>query len=224
MTTFYCVVSLLELFLLARDPAERYDGLRQVLTGGEPLPPELVKRFHARSTATLTNLYGPSECTIHCTAWVCPRDPDLDTVLIGTAVADTVLWILDGAGVPVTDGEPGELYIGGAGLALGYLNRPELTAERFVTLPDLEPNGRLYRSGDLVRARPDGALEFLGRVDRQVKIRGSASNSARSRPPPCGAPACCGRRSSRTVRAARSDSPRTWCRGRTGRPRTCRRP
>ncbi|MGW3408611.1 amino acid adenylation domain-containing protein [Streptomyces sp. NPDC000888] len=172
ITTFYCVVSLLELFLLTRDPAERYDGIRQVLTGGESLSPELVKRFHARSTASLTNLYGPSECTIYCTAWVCPRDPDLDTVLIGSAIQDTELWILDEAGALVADGEPGELHIGGAGLALGYLHRPELTAERFITSPALSPDSRLYRSGDLVRARPDGALEFLGRVDRQVKIRG----------------------------------------------------
>ncbi|MFD4522927.1 amino acid adenylation domain-containing protein [Streptomyces sp. NPDC058470] len=172
ITTFYCVVSLLELFLLTRDPAERYDGIRQVLTGGESLSPELVKRFHARSTASLTNLYGPSECTIYCTAWVCPRDPDLDTVLIGSAIQDTELWILDEAGAPVADGEPGELHIGGAGLALGYLHRPELTAERFVTVPAVSPDSRLYRSGDLVRARPDGALEFLGRVDGQVKIRG----------------------------------------------------
>ncbi|MEY9947455.1 amino acid adenylation domain-containing protein [Kitasatospora sp. GAS1066B] len=172
ITTFYCVVSLLELFLLTRDPAERYDGIRQVLTGGEPLSPELVKRFHARSTASLTNLYGPSECTIYCTAWVCPRDPDLDTVLIGAAIRETGLWILDEDGAAVPEGEPGELYIGGAGLALGYLNRPELTAERFVNSPAAGPGSRLYRSGDLVRARPDGALEFLGRVDRQVKIRG----------------------------------------------------
>jgi len=172
ITTFYCVVSLLDLFLLARDPAERYDGIRQVLTGGEPLSPDLVKRFHARSTASLTNLYGPSECTIYCTAWECPRDGDLDTVLIGTAVQDTDLWILDENGVPVAEGEPGELYIGGAGLALGYLNRPDLTAERFIASPTVAPDSRLYRSGDLVRARPGGALEFLGRVDRQVKIRG----------------------------------------------------
>jgi amino acid adenylation domain-containing protein len=172
VTTFYCVVSLLELFLLTRDPAERYDGIRQVLTGGESLSPELVKRFHARSTASLTNLYGPSECTVYCTAWVCPRDPDLDTVLIGSAIQDTELWILDETGAPVADGEPGELHIGGAGLALGYLHRPELTAERFVTAPAVSPDSRLYRSGDLVRAHPDGALEFLGRVDGQVKIRG----------------------------------------------------
>ncbi|KPH98547.1 amino acid adenylation domain protein [Actinobacteria bacterium OK074] len=177
ITTFYCVVSLLDLFLLARDPAERYDGLRQVLTGGEPLPPELVRRFHARSTATLTNLYGPSECTIYCTAWTCPRDPDPDAVpdpvLIGTAVADTELWIVDEAGALVRDGEPGELWIGGAGLALGYLDRPELTAERFVASPPFAPGQRAYRSGDLVRRTgPDGALEFLGRVDRQVKLRG----------------------------------------------------
>lgn len=172
ITTFYCVVSLLELFLLTRDPAERYDGIRQVLTGGEPLSPELVKRFHARSSASLTNLYGPSECTIYCTAWVCPRDPGLDTVLIGSAIEDTELWILDENGSPVPEGEPGELWIGGAGLALGYLKQPGLTAERFVESPAVSPGSRLYRSGDLVRARPDGALEFLGRVDRQVKIRG----------------------------------------------------
>ncbi|MGA5507862.1 amino acid adenylation domain-containing protein [Streptomyces umbrinus] len=178
ITTVYFGVSQLELFLLTRDPAERYDGLRQMLTGGEVLGPELVKRFHSRSTASLTNIYGPSECTIYCTAWVLPRDPDLDTVLIGPAIQDTELWILDEKGTPVADGEPGELYIGGAGVALGYLNRPELTAERFLdaellpNVPSVSPNCRLYRSGDLVRARPDGALEFLGRADRQVKIRG----------------------------------------------------
>ncbi|MEU8589395.1 non-ribosomal peptide synthetase [Streptomyces sp. NPDC048664] len=172
VTTFSCAVSLLDLFLLAGDPAERYDGLRQVLTGGEQLGPDLVARFHARSSASLTNLYGPSECTIYCTAWVCPRDPDPDTVLIGSAVEDTELWVLDESGSPVPEGEPGELWIGGAGLALGYLNRPELTAERFVRSPAVRPGGRLYRSGDLVRARPGGNLEFLGRADHQVKIRG----------------------------------------------------
>ncbi|MEV0224406.1 non-ribosomal peptide synthetase [Streptomyces sp. NPDC050704] len=172
VTTIYLGVSLLELFLLARDESERYDGLRQVLTGGEPLPPDLVHRFHARSTASLTNIYGPSECTILCTAWVCPRDPGLDTVLIGSAIPDTELWVLGEDGSPVPEGEPGELYIGGAGLALGYLNRPELTAERFLQSPPAAPGRRLYRSGDLVRARPGGALEFLGRIDRQVKIRG----------------------------------------------------
>ncbi len=172
ISVFYCVVSLLELFLLARGPEERFDGLRRVLTGGESLAPELVRRFHAQSTAPLTNLYGPSECTIYCTAWVPPRDPDLDTVYIGPAIEDTTLWILDEDGKPVPDGEPGELYIGGAGLALGYLNRPELTAERFVPDHLGDGTGPLYRSGDLVRTHPVGGLEFLGRVDLQVKIRG----------------------------------------------------
>jgi acyl-coenzyme A synthetase/AMP-(fatty) acid ligase len=166
------VVSLLELFLLTRDPAERYDGIRQVLTGGEPLSPELVRRLYARTTASLTNLYGPSECTIYCTAWECPRDPLPGTVLIGRAITGAQLWILDEAGEPVPSGRPGELYIGGAGLALGYLNRPEQTAERFLSGHPVRPDGRLYRSGDLVRRLPTGELEFLGRIDRQVKIRG----------------------------------------------------
>ncbi|WUH88890.1 non-ribosomal peptide synthetase [Streptomyces sp. NBC_00433] len=172
VTTFYCVVSLLELFLLAQPPDRLFPALRQVLTGGEPLSPALVRAFHRQVTATLTNLYGPSECTVYCTAWRCPPDPGLETVLIGRAIEETPLWILDEAGDPVPQGEPGELYIGGAGVALGYLNRPELTQERF--LPDRlgGSGGRLYRSGDLVRELPEGELEFLGRLDDQVKVRG----------------------------------------------------
>ncbi|MGX2993159.1 non-ribosomal peptide synthetase [Streptomyces sp. JNUCC 64] len=172
VTTLYCVVSLLEIFLAAQPPDRHFPTLRQVLTGGEPLSPALVRAFHERSPATLTNLYGPSECTVYCTAWQCPRDPALEKVLIGRAIEETSLWILDERGNPVPDGEPGELHIGGTGLALGYLNRPELTAERF--LPDHlgDPDGRLYRSGDLVRTLPGGDLEFLGRLDDQVKVRG----------------------------------------------------
>ena len=171
VTTFCCVPSLLELFLLSRDPTERYDGLRYVIAGGEALQPDLVRRFHARSTASLTNIYGPSECTVFATAWTCPRDPDPDLVLIGPPVPDTTVLLLDEHRVPVPDGQPGEVYIGGVGVADGYLGRPELTAERFVSgVPGTE--GRLYRTGDLARRHPDGALEFLGRIDHQVKIRG----------------------------------------------------
>jgi amino acid adenylation domain-containing protein len=173
VTSLYCVVSLLELFLLGQPAGARYPALRQVLTGGEPLNPELVRAFHNRFEASLTNLYGPSECTIYCTAWRCPRDPNLSTVLIGSAIEETPLRILDENGDPVPDGQPGELYIGGTGVALGYLNRPELNRERF--LPDRDGDGgdgRMYRSGDLVRRLPGGDLEFLGRVDQQVKVRG----------------------------------------------------
>ncbi|WP_424217355.1 non-ribosomal peptide synthetase (plasmid) [Streptomyces sp. BI20] len=172
VTTVWWVVSLLELFLLALPPGERVDGLRQVLTGGEALGPELVHHFHGRSRGTLSNLYGPSECTMYCSVWLCPREPEPRTVMIGSAIEDTTLWVLDERGRPVPDGQPGELYIGGVGVSLGYHDRPELTAERFV--PDTlgGTGGRLYRSGDLVRVHPSGELEYLGRVDRQVKIRG----------------------------------------------------
>lgn len=172
VTTLYCVVSLLELFLVTQPAEARFPTVRRVLTGGEPLSPALVRTFHGPFDATLTNLYGPSECTIYCTAWSCPPDPDLQTVLIGSAIEETTLWILDEEGRPVADGTPGELYIGGEGVALGYLNRPNLTRERF--LPDHLGNsgGRLYRSGDLVRNLPGRGLEFLGRIDQQVKVRG----------------------------------------------------
>lgn len=171
VTTFCCVPSLLELFLLDRDGAERYDGLKYVIAGGEALSADLVRRFHARSTASLTNIYGPSECTVFATAWTCPRDPDPELVLIGPPIPDTTVHLLDENRRPVPDGQPGEVYIGGVGVADGYLGRPELTAERFVTgVPGTE--GRLYRTGDLARRHADGALEFLGRIDHQVKIRG----------------------------------------------------
>ncbi|MFB6549736.1 amino acid adenylation domain-containing protein [Streptomyces sp. NPDC056405] len=172
VTTLYCVVSLLEIFLVTQPPDRRFPSVRQVLTGGEPLSPSLVHTFHRQLESTLTNLYGPSECTIYCTAWQCPEDPDLDRVLIGHAIEETSLWILDAQGHPVPDGEPGELHIGGTGLALGYLNRPELTKERFLPSRFGAPDDRLYRSGDLVRSVPGGALEFLGRIDEQVKVRG----------------------------------------------------
>ncbi len=171
VTTFCCVPSLLELFLLDRDGAERYDGLKYVIAGGEALSADLVRRFHARSTASLTNIYGPSECTVFATAWTCPRDPDPELVLIGPPIPDTTVHLLDENRRPILDGQPGEVYIGGVGVADGYLGRPELTAERFVTgVPGTE--GRLYRTGDLARRHADGALEFLGRIDHQVKIRG----------------------------------------------------
>ncbi|WP_374985285.1 non-ribosomal peptide synthetase [Streptomyces fradiae] len=172
VTTVWWVVSLLELFLLALGPGERVDGLRQVLTGGEALSPELVRRFHSRSRATLSNLYGPSECTMYCTAWVCPRDPDPETVLIGSAIEETTLRVLDPRGLPVPRGDAGELYIGGVGVSLGYHDRPELTAERFVPDPVDPSAGPLYRSGDLVREVAPGQFAYLGRVDRQVKVRG----------------------------------------------------
>jgi amino acid adenylation domain-containing protein len=171
VTTLCCVPSLLELFLLDRDDDERYDGLKYVIAGGEALTPDLVRRFHARSTASLTNIYGPSECTVFATAWTCPRDPDPELVLIGPPIPDTTVHLLDENRRPVPDGQPGEIYIGGVGVADGYLGRPELTAQRFVTgVPGAE--GRLYRTGDLARRHADGALEFLGRIDHQVKIRG----------------------------------------------------
>lgn len=172
VTTLHFVPTLLDLFLTGRDQGERYDGLRRVMAGGEPLPPELVRRFYARSSATLHNLYGPSECAIYSTAWECPRNPDLSRVLIGGPVDGTELWVLDGNLRPVPAGTAGELFIGGIGVGNGYHARPELTAGRFVMLHLEGSLRRVYRTGDLVRDVGSGQLEYLGRVDTQIKIRG----------------------------------------------------
>ncbi len=144
-------------------------GLR-ILCGGEALSPELADRLLATG-AELWNVYGPTETTIWSTMH---RVSSVESpVPVGRPIANTRTYVLDGRGEPVPVGVAGELYIGGAGVALGYHNRPELTAEKFVADPfSEEPGARMYRTGDLVRRRADGTLLFLGRADDQVKVRG----------------------------------------------------
>jgi amino acid adenylation domain-containing protein len=143
----------------------------RLLMGGEPVPPAVWAEIAAASAAgriEAVNLYGPTECTVDATAaWIAGAGPHIGAPLPGTRV-----YVLDDTLRRVGAQEAGELYLAGAGLAVGYLNRPALTAERFVADPFGAAGVRMYRTGDRVRRRGDGALEFLGRVDRQVKIRG----------------------------------------------------
>ncbi|GII78507.1 hypothetical protein Sru01_34890 [Sphaerisporangium rufum] len=139
------------------------------LSGGEPLPPALAGDLRAR-VGRLVNVYGPTETTIWSAIDEVPPGPA--EITIGRPLANTRIHILDERLVTVPAGVPGEICIGGAGVARGYLDRPEPTAARFVPDPAGPPGARLYRTGDLGRRRPDGRIEFLGRADGQVKIRG----------------------------------------------------
>ena len=149
-------------------------SLRRVFCGGEALPADLVDRFQAcLPGADLINLYGPTEATIDATCRACLKPSSYGAPSIGRPIANTRIYILDDRREPVPVGVAGELYIAGAGLARGYLDRPELTAERFVADSFAGHAGaRMYRTGDLARWRADGDIEFLGRVDSQVKVRG----------------------------------------------------
>ncbi|MFK4082527.1 amino acid adenylation domain-containing protein [Kribbella sp. NPDC020789] len=149
-------------------PAEIDLSRLHLLVGGEALPLDLARELLARA-CTVTNLYGPTETTIWSTAAL--LQPGLDTVPIGKPIANTDVYVITNDGHLAPVGVPGELWIAGAGVARGYLNRPELTREKFVAHP-LDPARKAYRTGDFVRWRPDGNLEFLGRKDRQTKIRG----------------------------------------------------
>ncbi|WP_276373759.1 amino acid adenylation domain-containing protein [Archangium gephyra] len=151
---------------------ERCQSLRFVFCGGEPLTHELHARFLSKLSAQLVHQYGPTEACIDCTAWVCPPHA-VSALPIGRPISNTQAYVVDASLRPVPVGVPGELLIGGEGVALGYLGRPELTSERFITDPfSTTPGARLYRTGDKVRWLEDGTLEFLGRFDSQVKLRG----------------------------------------------------
>ncbi len=162
-------------------------SLRHVFCGGEALPFELQERFLTLLGARLHHMYGPTETAIDAICWSCERGGQRRPLPIGRPLGNTQAYVLDVHMQPAPIGVPGELYIGGAGLARGYLGRPELTAERFVPSPlsvvsgQLQPatdNGqwttdnKLYKTGDQCRYRPDGAIEYLGRLDQQVKLRG----------------------------------------------------
>ncbi len=147
-------------------------SLKRVICSGEALSYELQQRFFARLPAELHNLYGPTEAAVDATFWRC-RPNGARIVPIGKPIANMECYILDSRQNPVPVGWPGELHLGGLGLARDYLNRPELTAEKFIPHPfSSRPGARLYRTGDLCRWLPDGNIEFLGRLDFQVKIRG----------------------------------------------------
>ncbi|HEY0781006.1 MAG TPA: amino acid adenylation domain-containing protein, partial [Thermoanaerobaculia bacterium] len=152
-------------------------ALRLVVFGGEALDPESLRPWLARygdRRPRLGNMYGITETTVHVTERpLAKADAGGAVSPIGAPLRDLAVHLLDRAGQPVPLGVPGEIHVGGAGLARGYLGRPELTAERFVPDPwSALPGGRLYRSGDLARRLPDGDLAYLGRGDRQVKVRG----------------------------------------------------
>ncbi len=148
-------------------------SLRRVYCGGEALTTGVAEAFFSIQDAELYNLYGPTETAIEVTSWACERGGLREPVPIGRPVTNTRVHVVDRELWPVPVGVPGELLIGGAQVGRGYLARPELTAERFIPDPFTgEAGARLYRSGDLARRLPDGAVDFLGRIDHQVKLRG----------------------------------------------------
>jgi amino acid adenylation domain-containing protein len=172
ITTLHFVPSMLSIFLESAG-RERCRSVRQVFASGEALPFELQQRFFERLGSELHNLYGPTEAAVDVTYWPCRPDSRLSIVPIGRPIANTQIYILDGNLQPVPIGVAGELHIGGIGLARGYLNRPDLTAEKFIPDPFSEtPGARLYKTGDLARFLADGNIEYLGRIDHQVKLRG----------------------------------------------------
>lgn len=171
ITTIHFVPSMLQIFLDASS-VSRCTSLRRVICSGEALPAELQRRFFDCLRAELHNLYGPTEAAVDVTYWQCMPHDESPTVPIGRPIANMKIHILDRNLEPVPIGIAGELHIGGVGLARGYLNRPELTKEKFIPDPFGNTAARLYKTGDLARYRADGNIEFLGRIDDQVKIHG----------------------------------------------------
>jgi amino acid adenylation domain-containing protein len=172
VTVLHFVPSMLAIFL-DEPKAKRCSSLRHVICSGEALPFNLQDKFFRLLPAQLHNLYGPTEAAVDVTYWPCQRVSGRKIVPIGRPVANTQIYILGRNMEPVPIGVAGELHIGGVQVGRGYHNRPELTKEKFIPDPfSRNPEARLYKTGDLCRWMPDGAIEYLGRMDFQVKIRG----------------------------------------------------
>ncbi|WP_051132026.1 non-ribosomal peptide synthetase [Ruminiclostridium papyrosolvens] len=160
--------SRMQLLLRYDEELQGLKYLKEIMVGGEPLPTSLLERLKCLSNAKIYNLYGPTETTV----WSTLKDVSLcSSINIGKPICNTQIYIVDeNSGLqPVT--EEGELCIAGDGLARGYLNRPELTEEKFVANP-FNPGSKMYRTGDLAQWLPDGNIEFLGRIDNQIKLNG----------------------------------------------------
>ncbi|MGW1031999.1 amino acid adenylation domain-containing protein [Streptomyces antibioticus] len=171
VTTVHFIPAMLAAFVQTPRIAD-CTSLRRVFCGGEALPADLHRTFRDRLDVPLHHLYGPTEATIDVTAWDGGQEIGQGNAPIGFPVWNTRVHVLDRALRPVPPGVVGELYLAGVQLAHGYLNRPGLSAERFVADPFGPAGSRMYRSGDLGRWNPDGSLQFAGRADRQVKVRG----------------------------------------------------
>ncbi|WP_082503006.1 MupA/Atu3671 family FMN-dependent luciferase-like monooxygenase [Methylobacterium sp. Leaf100] len=169
VTHLQCTPSMAGMMLMAPEDRAALAGLSHLYVGGEALSGDLLADLRAAGIAEITNMYGPTETTI----WSATQEAVAcaGTVPLGRPIANTRLYVLDARMRPMPPRCPGELYIGGAGVARGYLDRPDLTAERFLDDPFVS-GGRLYRTGDLAQFEADGTLHFLGRLDHQVKLRG----------------------------------------------------
>ncbi|MFI1725225.1 amino acid adenylation domain-containing protein [Streptomyces sp. NPDC020489] len=172
VTFTYLVSSMLDVLLEIAGDTGRLDSLRHVWCGGEVLTPELYERFRTRLDIPMYHGYGPAETTIGVSHVIYRGAAERLSTSIGRANPNTQLYVLDDELRPVPVGVGGELYVGGLLLGRGYVNAPALTASRFVANPFASDGSRLYRTGDLARFAPDGSLDFLGRVDNQIKIRG----------------------------------------------------
>ena len=172
VTHLQCTPSMARMLLMNDENKAALSAVQHMMVGGEAFPPELAQALSEVISGTVTNMYGPTETTIWSSTQRIEKSGAPVQIPIGTPIANTQLYVLDRRRQPVPVGVAGELYIGGLGVARGYLERPALTAERFVPNPFQSDGRKMYRTGDQVRWRGDGVVEFLGRIDHQVKIRG----------------------------------------------------
>ncbi|MBW4477607.1 MAG: amino acid adenylation domain-containing protein [Tolypothrix brevis GSE-NOS-MK-07-07A] len=173
ITTLHFVPSMLQVFIEA-EGLEKCQSLVRVIASGEALPAQLPQRFFNKLDAQLHNLYGPTETAVDVTFWQCKKDnaTNQNTVPIGQPIANIQIYLLDKYLNPVPVGVTGEVYIGGVGVGRGYLNRPDLTAEKFIPNPFSQQTERLYKTGDKALYLANGDIEYIGRIDNQVKLRG----------------------------------------------------